>query len=417
MNALRSTFTYAAIGALLSTVSVDSLAEIPGIELAPSHVESYIQCIQAAYASNSWHSTTVAECRSRYPAVLSLRRGDYVALTFTTAQSKTYDQSWKRWVDFDKSLRSLILSKGLSEMFSAARVQTAYSFRQVATDLDTRFSELDSPPFSWYPATKTSYKTATGMSLEQLHAAELNRFSSCLATAINTLDVKTATHQSVEIKAAACIRDITQMNSDVSQGLYNAGDFSRVSGQHWTQIASAQASAKEAERVRLEQEKANSWPVKLKALAGQALVFALVFVGLFVAYRFLRNLPSAASHDTGGEQVRRQPQRRRRHTEDDEETEYEPPRATRPSTPSPQRSPDLGTFTLRHQKVCSLATQHMCASCRWWAGERTPHPVTPDLYVKIGTLGKCIHKHPGSPYGMKKHNAGTTCKDFHDLGL
>jgi len=406
MNALRSRFKCVATGILLSAVALESQANVSDIALAPSHVDGYIACVQAVYASNSWRSTTVAKCRADNPAVKSLRDGDYVALTLTTEQSRLYDQSWKRWVDFDKSLKSLIFSKGLAEMFDAAGVQTAYSFKQVATDLDARFVELDSPPFSWYPGKKTAYKTSTGMSLEQLHAAELDHFSGCLGAALNTLDVKTATQQAVDIKSGVCIRDIAKLNSDTTQGLYGAGDFSRITNQYWSQIASSQALAKEAERVRLEQEKANSWPVRLKALAGQALVLALIFAGLFAAYWFFRNLASTGRGDGKS---------RRRRVEDDD-AEYERGGDRYQPTPTP-RKPDLGTFTLRHKKVCSPTTKHMCASCSWWAGQRTPHPVTQDLYVKVGTVGKCLHRHPGSPHGMKRYDAGTICKDFQDLGV
>lgn len=407
MNILRSRYKCIAISTLLSAVSVGAQANVPDIALVPSHLDGYIQCIQAAYGSNSWRANTVAECRASNPAVKSLRDGDYVALTFTTAESRLYDQSWKRWVDFDKSVKSLIFSKGLPEMFSAAGIQTAYSFRQVSTDLDTRFSELSSQPFSWYPGQKLPYKTSTGLSLEQMHASELDRFSRCLGAAINTLDLKAATQQDVDVKAGACTRDITKLNSDSTQGVYNAGDFSRVANQYWAQIASSQARAKETERVRLEQEKANSWPVKLRALAGQALVFVFVFAGIFVAYRFIRSLASL-QRDEGASRHRRQ-------REGSDDAIYERRNERQPSLSS--RQPDLGTFTLRHKKVCSPTTKHMCASCTWWAGERTPHPVTPELYVKVGTIGKCTHRHPGSPHGMKKYDSGTICKDFQDLGV
>ncbi|WP_247254596.1 hypothetical protein [Pseudomonas moorei] len=412
MNALRSTFNCAAMSALISAVSIDAQANVPDIALAPSHVEGYIQCIQTAYVSNSWHSGTVAECRASNPAVQSLHQGDYVALTFTTEQSRSYDQSWKRWVEFDKSLKSLVYSKGLAEMFNAAGVQTAHSFQKVSTDLDARFSELNSPPFSWYPGQKLPYKTANGMSLEQLHTAELDRFSHCLGAAINTLDVKTATQQTVDIKAGVCTRDIMKLNTDASEGLYGAGDFSQVINRYWTKIASSQANAKETERIRIEQEKANSWPVKLKAMVGPAMVFVWVFVGLFAAYRYVKNFSGTMREEVVNGRVRRQ-HRRRGEVED---VEYAQRSTTRQPATSFQRS-DLGTFTLRHKKVCSPTTKHACASCCWWAGERTSHPVTQELYVKVGTVGKCTHRHPGSPHGMKRYDAGTICKDFQDLGV
>ncbi|MBH3430215.1 hypothetical protein [Pseudomonas alkylphenolica] len=415
MHAFRSVINCAAFGVLLSALSTGSQASVPDIALAPSHVEGYIQCIKAAYASERWRSKTVAECRASNPAVQSLQQGDYVALTFTTAQSNDYNQSRKRWVDFDKTVKQLIYSKGLAQLFGAVGVQTAYSFKQVSTDLDTRFSELEAPPFSWYPGKKPPYLTASGLTLEQLHAAELDRFSRCLGASISKLDVLTSTRQTVDVKAGACIRDITKLNSDATQGLYNVGDFSQVTNQYWAQIASTQAQAREAERVRLEQEKANSWPVRLKALAGQAMVFLLIIAGLFAAYRYFKDFFSVGHAEGVEGQYISQAHYRTRRTEPDD-ADDEPRREAPRSAPTPRR-PDLGTFTLQHKKVCSLTTKHMCSSCSWWAGERTPHPVTSELYVKVGTVGKCSHRHPGSPYGMKRYDAGMTCKDFQDLGV
>lgn len=406
MNALHKRFTSTAVGVLLSVLALEARASVPDIESAPSHVAGYIQCIQTAYASNDWRSNTVAQCRASNPAVQSLRNGDYVSLTFTTAQSHLYDQAWKRWVDFDKSLKRQVFQAGLLEMFNGAGVKTAYSFKQVSADLDTRFSELDAPPFSWYPGQKPVYKTATGLSLQQLHAAELDRFTRCLGASLNAQDAQTTTQQGVDAKAQACTRDITRLNSDATQGLYGAADFNRVTQQYWSQIAASQARVKEAERARLEQEKANSWPVKFRALAGQALVFVFLGVGLFAGYRYLKGLARLEPEVSTGP---------RRRTERDDD-QYERPRERRAPEPS-ARPPDLGTFTLRHKKVCSPTTKHMCASCSWWAGERTPHPVTQDLYVKVGTIGKCTHRHPGSPHGMKKFDSGTICKDFQDMGV
>jgi hypothetical protein len=76
---------------------------------------------------------------------------------------------------------------------------------------------------------------------------------------------------------------------------------------------------------------------------------------------------------------------------------------------------NLTDFDQAHQKIGAPITKHRCGRCQFWSGPRTSHPVRREMYVAIGTKGKCIHKHPGSPYGIKRHDAGTQCKDYQQI--
>lgn len=395
--------------ATLLLISGAAHAAIAPIEQAPGDVQGYIRCIQDTYAANQWQAGTVAQCRASNPAVRSLREGDYNGVTFTRAQNELYEQSRTQWIDFDKSLRVQLLSKRLAEQFTAANVLTAYSFERVANDLDTRFAEMNAAPFSWYPATKTPYTTASGLSLAQLHNAELGQFSQCLEAATTTLKVLTRTMFDSEV--TGCTGDITQHNADRSNGLYQPQAFRSIADQGWAQIAAQQAQAEEAKRVRLAKEEAESWPNRIKVLLKQLFVGVLVIGGLFIAWIVFRNLPTAAATQGSG-------RRRQRREDEDEDDEYTAPPARKRHESRPvERKPDLNTFTLNHRKIGKATTHHWCASCVHWRGERVQHPVMKrDTYVKVGTIGNCAHPHPGSPYGMKRYDAGFHCKDFKDAG-
>ncbi|SEM48748.1 hypothetical protein SAMN04487857_102243 [Pseudomonas sp. ok272] len=393
----------------LLVISGAAHAAIPAIEQAPGDVQGYIRCIQHTYAANQWQAGTVAQCRASNPAVRSLREGDYNGVTFTQAQNELYEQARAQWIDFDKSLREQLLSKRLAEQFKAANVLTSYSFERVARDLDTRFAEMNEAPFSWYPATKAPYTTASGLSLTQLHNAELGQFSQCLEAATTTL--KVLTRAMFEGEVTGCTGDITQHNVDGSNGLYKPQAFRSVADQVWAQIASQQAQAEEAKRVRLAKEEAESWPNRIKVVLKQVFTGVLVIGALFIAWMVWRNLPAAApTRGTG--------RRRQRHEDDDDDDEYvTPPTRQRHESRPVERKPDLNTFTLHHRRVSKATTPHWCASCIHWRGERVQHPVMKrDTYVKVGTIGNCAHKHPGSPYGMKHYDAGFHCKDFEDGG-
>lgn len=396
MNALQTL-----CATLLALSGAAHAATVP-IEQAPGDVEGYIRCIQDTYADNRWQAGTVAQCRASNPAVRALREGDYNGVTFTRAQNELYEQSRQQWIDFDKALRVQLLSRRLTEQFQAANALTAYSFERTANDLDTRFAELNEAPFSWYPATKTPYTTASGLSLAQLHNAELGQFSRCLEAATTT--VKVLTRTMFESEVAGCTGDITQHNADHSNGLYKPQAFRSVADQSFGQIAAEQARVEEAQRVRLAKEEAESWPNRIKVMLKQALVGVLVIAGLFIAWIALRNLPQSTPTQGAG---------RRRVRDDDDERAERPAREHR----TVERKPDLGTFTLKHRKIGPLTTKHMCASCVHWMGPRIPHPVNKDVYVKLDAVGKCVAPRNGSPHGMKRYDAGFHCKDFKDMGF
>lgn len=409
--------------------SGEALADIPPIESAPSQVDNYIRCVQTAYDGRLWQATTIHQCRAANPAVQSLKDGDYVALTFTHSQTAAYDQARKRWIDFDKWLRAQILSKGLEAYFSRLGVQTAFSFVQAEQDLSNRFHELEEPPFSWYPATRTELKAANGMSLQQLHQSELGRFTRCVESVTRALDILSTTHTLFNVQAEGCKREITRHNGGGVIGIYNQQRFEQIANGGWAAVASAQSQAETAERQRLAEEESNSRSAKLRAAAGQIISWASIALGIFLLFRFRASLAKVvlSIQSTGS-------YRRRTETEEDEyDDEEEPsPRSSRsPSTqrpsyrensPARDRQPpkpekvDLGTFGLKHHKIGSSVTRHRCASCVHWTGQRTPHPTSQDTYVKIGTKGKCVHKHPGSPYGIKRHDDGSICKDYLDIG-
>jgi hypothetical protein len=400
MNELRPL-----LSAGLLAFSTVVYAATPPIEQAPADVEGYIRCVQDAYAANRWQSGTIAACRASNPAVRSLREGDYVSVTFTRAQNDLYEQSRKQWIDFDKTLRVQLLSKKLGELFQSANPVTAYSFQRVASDLDTRFAELNEAPFSWYPATKAPYTTVNGLSLASLHNAELAQFTRCLENTTTRLSVSSISRTAFDTSVMACTGEIAVLNSDGSKALYQPQAFSSVAEQVWAQIASQQARAQAAEHQRLAKEESESWPHRLKVLLKQAFIWVLVIGGLLFAWTVVRNLPDTIpeqgagrryrEHDNGNEQEDRQP-RERKHQD---------------------RKPDLNTFTLKHRKISQLTTKHLCASCTHWMGPRTPHPVNSEPYVKLDAVGKCVKKRTGSPYGMKRYNEGFHCKDFSDIGF
>jgi len=396
MNALRPL-----LSAGLLALSTVVHATPPPIEQASADVEGYIRCIQDTYAANRWQAGTIAGCRASNPAVRSLREGDYVSVTFTRAQNDLYEQSRKQWINFDKALRVQLLSKKLGELFQAANPVTAYSFQRVASDLDTRFAELNEAPFSWYPATKAPYTTVNGLSLAPLHNAELAQFTRCLENATARLSASSISRTALDTNVTACSGEIAARNSDGSKALYQPQSFSSVAEQVWAQIASQQARAQEAERQRLAKKEAESWPNRLKVLLKQALIWVLVIGGLFIAWTVVRNLPDTIPEQGAG--------RRRRERDEHEDRQ---PRERKQA----DRKPDLGTFTLKHRKISQLTTKHLCASCTHWMGPRTPHPVNLDPYVKLDAVGKCVKKRAGSPYGMKRYNDGFHCKDFSDIG-
>lgn len=400
MNALFHSLLSTGLLAFSSVVH----AAPPPIEQAPNDVEGYIQCVQDAYAANRWQAGTIAGCRVSNPAVRSLREGDYVSVTFTRAQNALYEQSRTQWINFDKALRVQLLSKKLGELFQAANPVTAYSFQRVASDLDTRFAELNEAPFSWYPVTKTPYITVSGLSLAPLHNAELAQFTRCLENATARLSTSNISRMAFDTNVTACSGEIAARNIDGSKALYQPQTFSSVTEQVWAQIASQQARAQETERQRLAKEEAESWPNRLKVLLKQAFIWVLVIGGLFIAWTVVRNVANTTLEQGTGRS-------RREHDEDDVYEDHQP-RERKPV----DRKPDLNTFTLKHRKISALTTKHLCASCTYWTGPRTPHPVNGDLYVKHDAVGKCVKKRAGSPYGMKRHSDGFHCTDYSDIG-
>ncbi|WP_079226567.1 hypothetical protein [Pseudomonas putida] len=396
---------------LLFSTGLLALADVvyaapPPIEQAPADVDGYIRCIQDTYAANRWQAGTIANCRSLNPAVRALREGDYVAVTFTGAQNALYQSSRKRWIDFDKSLRVQLLSKQLGLLFQAANPLTAHSFEQVSNDLNSRFAELDEAPFSWYPASKTPYVTANGLTLASLHNAELAQFARCMENSVSQLDRLNTGRATFDNRVVSCRREITVRNNDGSSALFQPQAFDAVSEQLWNQIAAQQATAHEAERQRLAKEEAESWPNRLQALTKQALAWLLLLLGVvFIAWKSVHALMNTPVQRTGSAG--------RRELEDDDEPQVRPAQNYRRE----ERKPDLGTFTLKHRKISALTTKHMCASCCHWTGPRTKHPVTNDMYVKLGAAGKCVKKTNGSPYGMKRYDEGFYCKDFSDIGF
>lgn len=409
----------------------EAMAEIPPIESAPLQVDSYIRCVQDAFTKGPWQSTTLTQCRAASPAVRSLKEGDYVALTFSRAQTTAYNQARNRWIEFDKSLKAQILSTGRQEYFNRLGVQTAFSFTQAEQDLNNRFQELEVPPLSWYPATRTELRAVNGMSLQQLHQSELGAFTRCVESAMQGADIRSATLTQFKSQAETCKHEITQRNLGGLAGIYNQKKFDQISNQRWAAIASAQSQAETAERERLAREEANSWPVKLRAIAGQFIIWASIALGIFLVFRFRASLATVvpSGQSTGSYRHRNGPD-----NDEDDYGDYEEPSPRASRSHSSQRSSyredshgrdrqtskpekvDLGTFGLKHHKIGSFVTRHRCASCIHWAGQRTPHPVNQDTYVKIGTKGKCNHKHPGSPYGIKRHDDGSICKDYKDIG-
>ena len=399
MNAL---FHYLLSTGLLAFSTVVHAAP-PPIEQAPTDVEGYIRCVQNTYSSNQWQAGSIASCRASNPAVRSLREGDYVSVTFNRAQSEIYEMSRKRWIDFDKALRVQLLSKKLGELFQTANPMTAYSFQRVASDLDARFAELNEAPFSWYPATKAPYTAVNGMSLLSLHNAELAQFTRCLENTTR-LNASSISRTAFDTGVSGCSAEITARNSDGSKTVYQPQAFSAVAEQAWGQIASQQARAQDAERLRLEKEEAQSWSNRLKVLLKQALVWVLVIGVFFIAWTVVRSVADTTSEQGTG--------RSRREHDEDDEYEDRQPRECKPV----DRKPDLGTFTLKHRKISALTTKHLCASCTHWMGPRTPHPVTGDPYVKDDAVGLCVRKRAGSPNGMKRQNDGFHCRDFSDMG-
>ncbi|MEF9899536.1 MAG: hypothetical protein RR736_12020 [Pseudomonas sp.] len=388
-------------------------ASTPPIEQAQSDVRGYMQCVQDAYNADRWHSRTIDECRTQFPAVQSLRQGDYVAVTFTGEQNRLYEQARQRWIDFDKAVRVQILSKGLAEQFAAANVTTAYSFDKLSRALDARFSELEAAPFSWYPAKKAPYRTAQGLTLEQVQQKEKQQFITCLEKVVNAPGSLSITKTNFDNQARQCLQEISRFNLDGSNAIFQPETFQAITAQGWQVIAAQQSKAEEAERVRLAKEEAESWPSLIKALLGKIVVALLAIGGLYALWRAFLNAPASSTgssrdnygHSTGGG-----------YSYSPTSDPRDPPSQSTERT-SRAKPVDLGTFTLKHRKVGPLTTQHRCASCTHWRGERTPHPVTREWYVKHDTKGPCGHKHPGSPHGVKRDMEGFYCKNFQEGGF
>ena len=381
------------------------------IEQAESDVRGYMNCVQDAYNADRWHSRTIDECRTQFPAVQSLRKGDYAGVTFTGEQNRLYEQARKRWIDFDKAVRVQILSRGLAEQFAAANVTTAYSFDKLAKSLDAQFSELEAAPFSWYPAKKAPYRTAQGLTLAQVHQSETQKFTNCLEKVVNGPGSLSTTKANYDNQVSRCLQDISRSNLDGSNAIYQPDTFQAIAGQGWTVIASQQIKAEEAERARLAKEEAESWSHFFKALLGKIVVGLLALGGLYALWWAFINAPASSGRSSSSGSYGGSSGSDYSSASDYRETSTAS--AERPSRPKPV---DLGTFTLKHRKVGPLTTQHRCASCIHWRGQRTPHPVTREWYVKHDTKGPCGHKHPGSPYGIKRDMDGFHCKDFQEGG-
>lgn len=394
MNALITLLT---VGLL--TLSTEGYAAPPPIEEAPADVDGYIRCIQDFYATNRWQAGTIAGCRANNPAVRSLRDCDYVSVTFSRAQSRIYEQSRKQWIDFDKALRTQLLSRKLNELFQAANPLTAYSFKRVASDLDARFSELNEEPFSWYPATKVPYTTVSGSSLASLHSAELAQFTRCLETAISQLSASRISRSAFDSNVDTCSSEISARNGDASKALYQPQVFRSVAEQTWAPIASQRVRTQDAAVIPLaKKESESSWYVTLLKLI---CIMIMGVGGLFTFWNLVNRVPATISKKGG-----RRSRRKRNEHEDSQ------PRGRNQEG----KKLDLGTFMLKHRKISSMTTNHLCASCMHWTGKRTPHPVNREPYVKLDAVGECVKKRAGSPYGMKSYKDGFQCKDFSDIG-
>ncbi|MDZ3991081.1 hypothetical protein [Pseudomonas sp. Teo4] len=412
MNASRTLFvrlfTFAALCGSAPLVQ----AEAPPIEQAERDVQGYMQCVSNAYNSDQWRSNTVANCRKQFPVVQSLYQGDYNGVTFTREQSQLYQQARPQWVAFDKKVRTWLFSSGLAEQFAKAKVATAYSFDQTAKSIDARFAELDSVPFTWYPAQKTPYRTAQGLNLQQLHQAELQQFTTCLRGTVEGTNNLNLTRPAFERQVQQCLAPISRQNIEQSSAVYQPQAFQTIAEQGWAEIARRQATAAELERTRLEKEYAESWPQVLKALLGKLLLGLLFLGGVYALWRYLSSgtYSGGAAYDGPGSSSDHAPRRA-------SAASYRSDDRTRAERAEPAEKPaDLTTFTLKHRKIGRLTTPHRCASCVHWQGQRTSHPVTREWYVKIDTKGPCGHKHPGSPYGIKRDMDGFHCKDFTDAG-
>ncbi|MCY1293415.1 hypothetical protein D9M70_426740 [compost metagenome] len=185
------------------------------------------------------------------------------------------------------------------------------------------------------------------------------------------------------------MREITQKNHDGSLGVYKKTAFENIANEYWGVMQlKFKNSALELARQKEKIDRDSSWFVKLKRVVVSGLIIFFIGVGVRAIWLCLRRYehthnPAALSRAY-----------RSRVGDDD------------------NHNRNLGNFTLGHLKIGSAMTQHRCASCVYWAGARVPHPASRELYVKEGASGMCSHKHPGSPYGIKRYNDGQYCKDF-----